>query len=191
MLCKVSGGMLVIDVEIFQPSVHAWRYMPSCRRCAKVQSIIHTNPIPWSVTSKMHLHHAPILQKKHFDLFFAFWNLGIYFASPFMPKLCSIIVTPCPKAKTLTICKWLDDQNSILISSPQCFDHLDVLQNLLLEFPLDLLSLLVGIRLAVEVKESSKVELWCLEELDFADVDLYIHLVKLPQHLTSCWTYVL
>lgn len=51
--------------------------------------------------------------------------------------------------------------------------HLYGLQNGLLELALNLLSGLVGVGFAVEVKESSKVELWCLKELDLADVDLW------------------
>ena len=51
--------------------------------------------------------------------------------------------------------------------------HLYGLENGLLELALNLLSGLVGVGLAVEVKEGSKVELWCLKELDLADVDLW------------------
>ena len=50
--------------------------------------------------------------------------------------------------------------------------HLYGLQDGLLELSLNLLSLLVGVGLAVEVKKGSEVELWCLEELDLADVNL-------------------
>ena len=50
--------------------------------------------------------------------------------------------------------------------------HLYFIQHLLLELPLNLLTLLVCVRLAVEVKKSAKVELGCLQELDFADMDL-------------------
>lgn len=50
--------------------------------------------------------------------------------------------------------------------------HLYLIQHLLLELPLNLLTMLICVRLAVEVKKSAKVELGCLQELDFADVDL-------------------
>lgn len=48
-----------------------------------------------------------------------------------------------------------------------------LVQHLLLELPLDLLSLLIGVRLAVEVQKCAEIELGCLQELDFADVDLF------------------
>lgn len=51
-------------------------------------------------------------------------------------------------------------------------DHLDLLKNALLELPLDLLTLLVRRRLAVQVHQGTQVELGRLEELDLADVDL-------------------
>jgi hypothetical protein len=50
--------------------------------------------------------------------------------------------------------------------------RLYLLQHLLLELPLDLLTRLICVRLAVEVEESAEVKLGCLQELDFADVDL-------------------
>lgn len=50
--------------------------------------------------------------------------------------------------------------------------HLNGLQNLLLELPLNLLALVIGGRLAVERKESTKVELGLLEQLNLANVDL-------------------
>ena len=49
---------------------------------------------------------------------------------------------------------------------------LDLLKNALLELPLHLLTLLVRRGLAVQVHESTQVELGRLEELDLADVDL-------------------
>ena len=48
-----------------------------------------------------------------------------------------------------------------------------LVQDLLLELPLDLLTRLIGVRLAVEVQEGAEVELGCLQQLDFADVDLW------------------
>lgn len=51
--------------------------------------------------------------------------------------------------------------------------RLDLLQNTLLELPLDLLSLIVRTRLAVQSHQSTKIELGCLEKLDLADVDLF------------------
>ncbi len=51
---------------------------------------------------------------------------------------------------------------------------LHLVQNLLLELPLDLLALLICVRFAVEVKESAEVELGGLQELNFADVDLLL-----------------
>lgn len=59
---------------------------------------------------------------------------------------------------------------------------LNTLQDRLLELPLHLLSLLVRAGLAVEVKQGAKVELRCLEELDFPDVNLAI---VNTQHLYS------
>jgi hypothetical protein len=47
-----------------------------------------------------------------------------------------------------------------------------LIQHLLLKLPLNLLTLLICVRLAVEVKKSTKVELGRLQELNFADVDL-------------------
>jgi hypothetical protein len=52
------------------------------------------------------------------------------------------------------------------------FHSLNLSENGLLELALNLLSLLVGVGLAVEVKKSTEIELWCLEELDLSDVDL-------------------
>lgn len=49
---------------------------------------------------------------------------------------------------------------------------LNILQNLLLELPLNLLALVVGRRFAMKVKQRTKVELGGLEELNLADVDL-------------------
>lgn len=50
--------------------------------------------------------------------------------------------------------------------------RLHALQNLLLELTLHLLARLVGVGLAVEVEEGTKVELGLLEDLDLADMDL-------------------
>ena len=49
---------------------------------------------------------------------------------------------------------------------------LDLLQDGLLELPLNLLTRLVSSRLAVQTEESTEVELGCLEKLDLADVYL-------------------
>ena len=51
---------------------------------------------------------------------------------------------------------------------------LNLLKDSLLELTLNLLARVVLARLAVETKESTKVELGCLEELDLSDVDLYV-----------------
>lgn len=51
---------------------------------------------------------------------------------------------------------------------------LDLIEDSLLELTLDLLARVVLARLAVETKESTKVELGCLEELDLSDVDLLV-----------------
>lgn len=57
-------------------------------------------------------------------------------------------------------------------SQPNTTIPLHLIQHLLLEFPLNLLSVLIGVRLAVEVEEGAEVELGGLQQLDFADVDL-------------------
>jgi len=49
---------------------------------------------------------------------------------------------------------------------------LHIFQNLLLELPLDLLTRLVSSRLAMKSKQSTKIKLGCLEQLDFADIDV-------------------
>ena len=49
----------------------------------------------------------------------------------------------------------------------------NTLQHGLLELPLHLLALLIGIRLAMQVEKSTKIELGCFEELDLSDVDLH------------------
>ena len=62
-----------------------------------------------------------------------------------------------------------------MTSENPCHHTIDpsyLIQHLLLELSLNLLSRLVCVRLAVEVKKSAKVELGSLQELDFADVDL-------------------
>lgn len=53
-----------------------------------------------------------------------------------------------------------------------CVPALNVLQNTLLELSLDLLTLLVGARLAVESHQSTEVELGRLQQLDLADVNV-------------------
>lgn len=55
---------------------------------------------------------------------------------------------------------------------PQYIDPSYLIQDLLLELPLNLLSRLICVGFAVEVKKSTKIELRCLQELNFADVDL-------------------
>lgn len=57
-------------------------------------------------------------------------------------------------------------------SHPNTTIPLHLIQHLLLEFPLNLLSVLIGVRLAVEVEQGTEVELGCLQQLNFADVDL-------------------
>lgn len=51
----------------------------------------------------------------------------------------------------------------------------DVLKNLFLELPLNLLALVISRRFPVEVQQGTKIKLRGLEELDFADVDLKIY----------------
>lgn len=48
----------------------------------------------------------------------------------------------------------------------------NTLQDGLLEFPLNLVALVIGCGFSVQVQESTKVELGGLEELDLADVNL-------------------
>jgi len=48
----------------------------------------------------------------------------------------------------------------------------DLLQNTLLELPLNLLALVVSARLAVEGHQGTQVELGGLQQLNLADVDL-------------------
>lgn len=57
-----------------------------------------------------------------------------------------------------------------------CMDGLNLSQYLLLEFlrALHLLASVVGSRLAVQREEGTQIELRCLEELDLADVNLYM-----------------
>lgn len=56
---------------------------------------------------------------------------------------------------------------------PFLYQHrLNLLQNTLLELPLDLLSLVVRGRLAVQSHQATKVELGGLQQLNLADVDL-------------------
>jgi len=47
-----------------------------------------------------------------------------------------------------------------------------LIQYLFLEFPLNLLSRLICVGFAVEVKKGAEVELGCLQELDLSDVDI-------------------
>lgn len=56
----------------------------------------------------------------------------------------------------------------------------NLLEDTLLELPLNLLALVVGTRLAVESHQCSKIELGRLEQLDLADVDLSQHISALP-----------
>jgi hypothetical protein len=67
--------------------------------------------------------------------------------------------------------------------------RLNALKDLLLEFPLNLVALVIGGRLAVKVQESAEVELGGLQELDLADVDLYAHLVNRPyvKRMAKVW----
>ena len=60
-----------------------------------------------------------------------------------------------------------------------CITRLHSLEDLLLEVTrtLNLLASVIGGGLAVEREEVTKIELWCLEELDLADVDLFSMLV--------------
>lgn len=48
----------------------------------------------------------------------------------------------------------------------------NALQDRLLEFPLHLVTLIVGCGFTVQVQESTEIELGRLEELDLADMDL-------------------
>jgi len=59
-------------------------------------------------------------------------------------------------------------------ASPIMTHTLYRLKNRLLEVPLDLLTLVVSARLAVEGHERTEVELGRLEELDLADVNLLV-----------------
>ena len=76
--------------------------------------------------------------------------------------------------------------------NPSLFNHdrLNILKNRLLELALDLLARVVGARLAVQTKESTKVELGRLQELDLADVNLgYIsnRHVRFPFCIHTFW----
>jgi len=62
-----------------------------------------------------------------------------------------------------------------------------LLENRLLELALHLLALVIGARLAVESHERTEVELGGLEELDLADVNLFISCQSVFQFcLASC-----
>lgn len=69
-------------------------------------------------------------------------------------------------------------QKGIVDENPaQCVPNNNPLyrfEDLLTELPLHLLTLLIRARLAVQGHQGTKVELGLLEELDLADVDLYI-----------------
>ena len=57
---------------------------------------------------------------------------------------------------------------------PSIGSPLHLVQNSLLELAiLDLLTRIIGCRLAVKREQIAEIELGCLEELDFADVDLH------------------
>jgi len=51
-------------------------------------------------------------------------------------------------------------------------NRLHRLQNLLLEFPLHLLALLICRRFTVKIQERTEIELGRLQQLDFSDVNL-------------------
>ena len=55
---------------------------------------------------------------------------------------------------------------------PAKISLLNLLQDTLLELPLNLLALVVGARLAVQSHQGTKVELGSLEQLNLSDVDL-------------------
>ena len=55
---------------------------------------------------------------------------------------------------------------------PAKISLLNLLQDTLLELPLNLLALVVGTRLAVQSHQGTKVELGSLEQLNLSDVDL-------------------
>lgn len=101
-----------------------------------------------------HVHHVLCLD----ETIECFLESGNLFASPYA-ELYSINVTPYAPSKNLDHMQMTRRENSF-IHTTHPLHHLYVLQNLLLELPLDLLTLLVGVGLAVEVKESTKVELW-------------------------------
>ena len=70
----------------------------------------------------------------------------------------------------------------VLAAGPLCFPYafqpislLNLLEDTLLELPLDLLALVIGSRLAVESHQSTKIELGCLQQLDLSDVNLKTH----------------
>lgn len=73
----------------------------------------------------------------------------------------------CPK-QDLTTCRDTLD----IATSPIMNFNLYFFQHLLLELPLNLLTLLIRSFFTVEVEECTQVKLRCLQEFDFADVDL-------------------
>jgi len=87
---------------------------------------------------------------------------------------CTMIATPnATKSKTYVrerYC-WI---KTVPRASPIMTHTLYRLKNRLLEVPLDLLTLVVSARLAVEGHERTEVELGRLEELDLADVNLLV-----------------
>lgn len=60
----------------------------------------------------------------------------------------------------------------LILFRSRLLPHSNLLQDTLLELPLDLLALIVRTRLAVQGHQSSQVKLGSLEELDFANVNL-------------------
>lgn len=60
-----------------------------------------------------------------------------------------------------------------------CSLPLHLFQDTLLELPLHLLTLLIRARLAVKGKQSAEVELGLLQQLNLADVNLYIQSASL------------
>lgn len=67
---------------------------------------------------------------------------------------------------------------------PACA-FLNLLKNNILELPLDLLTLVIRTRFAVESHQGSEVELGLLQQLDLADVDLGGWLASRPRHFSG------
>jgi len=81
-----------------------------------------------------------------------------------MPSFCALSRPCMRKSRNLA---------HVQLENPyQQRQSLHLSQNSLLELSLDLLSLLISVGLAVEVEESTEVELWCLQQLDLSDVDV-------------------